>query len=212
MIIDSLKCVSLNLNLELLNNLILEKPESAIYRKIYGEGGNKNIFAPNSFNSFFGVESSFGVPVLNLGRVRVRDLERELQRFDVEKIKSVSRKIGKEYLTYGVPQKILPKEFDKSYRTSMNFLGVMLGVMDSTEKFEKGFAKYSYESEQYPFREGSLSERSIWSFAQGAASVIHSGDRYEVEMYAKIIHSPDKVIIESRKKEDWGLENSSHII
>lgn len=212
MITDSLKCVSLNPTLELLNNLILEKPESAIYRKIYDEGSNRNIFTPTIFNSFFGVKSSFRVPILNLGKIRIRNLERELQKFDVKKIKSASRKIGKRYLTDGVPKKILPEEFDKGYRTSMNFLGVMLGVMDSTEKFERGFAKYSYENKKYPLQEGSLSEKAVWSFAQGAASVIHSGDYYEMEMYAKITHSPDKVIIESRKKEDWRSEDSLLII
>jgi len=212
MTIDNLKYVSLNPALELLNGLLLENPESALYRKIYGEGNDKNIFTPNIFNDFWGLKSSMGVPILNLGKIRVEDLERKLQNFDIEKIKSASRKKGRVYLTYGIPSKILPEEFDKSYKTSMKFVGIMLGVMDSTEKFWRGFAKYSYENEQYPFQEGSLSEKAVWSFNQEAASVIHSGYCHKMKMCAKITHSLDKVTIESRKKEDWGPEDSLLII
>jgi hypothetical protein len=87
----------------------------------------------------------------------------------------------------------------------MNFLGSMIGVMDSTEEQRKGFAKYNYDAKKYPFEEESLAEGAFWSFAQGAASVVHGKEN---DMYARIKHNKDKVIIESRRKEDWNTETS----
>jgi hypothetical protein len=112
MIADNLKYIPINQALDMLNKALLEKPESPLYRSVYGEVKDRKIFTPNTFNDFFRLKHSSTIPVLNLGKIEVRGLEEKLRIANAEGIRrmnSVSREIGKSYLSIGVPKKFFQK-------------------------------------------------------------------------------------------------------
>ena len=67
-----------------------------------------------------------------------------------------------------------------------------------------GHAEYKYNSEHYPFEEGSPSEIAVWSFSQGAASFFHSTfSGNDIEMRTLIKHKSESVTIKSKEKSLW---------
>lgn len=120
-------------------------------------------------------------------------------------VKETLRRMGSEYCEN--LSHITPDDFNEAYEVLMIFYDLMLGARwEDITPPAPGFAHYSYPREEYPFEEGSPSEIVMWSFGQGAASVLHSGREKQREMRALVDHGDERVIVISKERHGFTPE------
>jgi hypothetical protein len=106
------------------------------------------------------------------------------------------RESGKKY--YDEINHIIPNSFPMAFDIIMTFYDIVLGSRyENLGAPRPGFAHYQYDEDTYPFEEGSPSEKAVWAFSQGAATLLHSkGGRREMD--AKPIRIGGKVKVLSK--------------
>ncbi|UCG95647.1 MAG: hypothetical protein JSV92_01195 [archaeon] len=115
-------------------------------------------------------------------------------------------KIGKELWEEGKEWckglcRITPDDFSKGYNVLMILLDLVLGSLHhDLDHPEPGFAHYRFDEKTYPFGENSPSENMVWSFAQGAASTLHSKGGEEMNMHETITRKNGSVLVLSEAK------------
>jgi hypothetical protein len=175
-------------------------PEGAPYRRNYMPKGRRRILFPreilkeldlrakrcdlsmllNSTLKLFGHELDF---------INVEDLDNRLKNEHDSKVAEFlsgrGREYGKKYYEGLCP--LIPEDFHKAYENLMMVFDIVLGTRwKDIENPRPGYAHYAYPLGQYPFERDSPSERSVWSFAQGTASKLHSRGGKTREMHASI--------------------------
>ncbi len=196
---------------------IYVRPGSRAYRRNYFSGEDRRILFPENVLKELEIpgEHSDLPAVLNISLslcssrdcavylARVRDMDNRLMNEREYEIREFLREEGMKYV-----KRLLDLEsigFLESYESLMNLFDIALGA-EHTDLITPmpGSARYKYPSEHYPFAENSPSEIAVWSFSQGAASMLHSKNKNGKRMMkAMIKRFPSFVIIESKESFLW---------
>ncbi len=189
-----------------------------IYKRNYEPGGQRRVLFPREVREELGIQGSSSdlsyflnkvlariAPKNKLDFVSLKDMDKGLGGENETELKKFLRAKGREFLEN--ISHITPDDFKKAYPFSMILYDIVLGARyDDIENPRPGFAHYQYESDMYPFEAGSPSENGVWSFAQGAASKLHSDPGQERNMRALIFRGGDKVGILSKEESDFKPE------
>ncbi len=124
----------------------------------------------------------------------INEMNERLKNENETEVKKTLREMGKTY--YSEIEHVIPDDFLKAYDVLMTFYDLVLGSRhEDIYTPRPGFANYSYSEDTYPFEEATPSENAVWSFAQGAASMLHSKDGIRREMHETITRKRGNVEI-----------------